>query len=93
MCAELKDVTKGQIIGWIIPVVIAFLSVLGAWYVNHETRLRQTENELKVITLKNEQAQREIDIMSMDIKDIKTLVISIDKKVDIDEIKWSRNKR
>jgi len=93
MCAEIKGISKGQVIGWTIPIVVSIIGIIFTLYINHETRLRVAENEIKILNFEINDDRKDIDNIMSDLKDIKTTVIGIDKKIDIDEIKWGHNKK
>jgi len=94
MCADFKSgVTRAQIIGFAIPIVISLLGLVWGLYQNHESRIQSNENDIKIIKFEVSSQQRDIDIMKSDLKQIKELVIGIDKKVDVNEAKWSHAKK
>ena len=87
------DITKSQFITWLISVSIFIAGIFLTTYFNVDSRIKTLEVEIGVLNTKYSSFEKGFNAVSGDLKEIKDLMHSIDKRLSITEIKGNENKK
>ena len=85
-----KQITKAQFITWIITIVIFLIGLISSTYISISHRIKTLEITVHSLDLKYNQHEKTLLETRSDMKEIKTLLYNIDKKVGINEEKLKK---
>ena len=85
-----KQITKSQFITWLITIALFVISMIATSYININSRIKALELNVHALEIKYNQHDKTIQEVRDNIKDIKSLLYEIDKKVSINEEKLKR---
>ena len=74
-------ITKNHLLSWFITILLFVLGIVATSWINLHARIRTIELDVQTIKVKIDVHEDEIDAVLRDIKDIKTLLHEIDKKI------------
>jgi TolA-binding protein len=84
-----KEITKGQVIGWAIPVVVAIAGAMLTGYISvreHELRINALEEINRQRNVINDDASRRLQKIETDIAVIKTILEEQEKQRQHQEV-------